>query len=276
MARLSESVTLQMATFFQRQKRVVLEKWKSKKIREKVNKGVSVSVNDIFDTPTWDSQLLADAKTFLMATIIDGGNEVGLLVGKQIEQDEELVAAAVLAGLRHIPEVNRTTRKLLEEKITQGIMEGKSVDAIAKEIDSVFAGAIRNRARITATNIVAFGVNEGQIISAAKQGWRYKVWLSQQDEKVRATHTHADGQARPIEQPFLVGGYMMMHPGAQTASIKETVNCRCTMLFTNEPTEAGLLEFGIDQQQLAAARENSVIARLFPNGQISDLGIGAV
>lgn len=276
MARLSESITLQMATFFQRQRRVVLEKWKSRKNREKINKGVAVSVNDIFDTPKWDSQLVADAKSFLMATIIDGGNEVGLLVGKQIEQDEELVAAAVLAGLRHIPEVNTTTRRRLQEKITEGIQAGKSVDEIASEIESVFTDAVKKRARITASNIVAFGVNEGQIISAAKEGWRYKVWLSQQDDKVRATHTHADGQARPIAEPFLVGGYLMMHPGAQTASIKETANCRCTMLFTNEPTEAGLLEFGINQQELAAARQESVIARLFPNGEIGDLAIGTV
>ena len=51
MVRLSESIALQLGAYFQRQKRVVLEKWKSKKVREKVNKGISISVNDILDVP---------------------------------------------------------------------------------------------------------------------------------------------------------------------------------------------------------------------------------
>ena len=263
MMRLSESISLQLGAYFQRQKRVVLEKWKSKKIREKVNKGISVSVNDILDIPKWDRQLVADAKTFLMATIIDGGNEVALITGKQIDPDEELVAAGVIAGLAHVGEINSTTRKHLEEKINEGLALGKSVDDIAAEIEDVYAKAMKNRARIAASNIVAFGVNQGQMIHALKEGFSYKVWLSQQDEKVRATHTHADGQAVPIEQPFSVAGYLMMHPGAQTASIKETANCRCTMVFTNNPSEQALLQFGLDRAQIANLRDSDTLEAVF-------------
>lgn len=262
MARLTESVSLQLGSFFSRQRRVVLEKWRSKKIREKVNKGISVSVNDVLDIPTWDRQLVADAKTFLMATIIDGGNEVALITGKQIDTDEELVAAGVVAGLAHIEEINRTTRRQLEEKISEGLALGKSVDDIGKEIENVYTQAVKNRARIAASNIVAFGVNQGQMIHALKEGFAYKVWLSQQDEKVRATHTHADGQAVPIQDPFSVGGYLMMHPGSQTASIKETVNCRCTMIFTNNPSEQGLLQFGLDRSEIANLRDSEALQRV--------------
>ncbi|MBO93159.1 MAG: phage portal protein [Rhodospirillaceae bacterium] len=263
MMRLSESISLQLGAYFQRQKRVVLEKWNGKKIREKVNKGIAVSVNDILDIPKWDRQLVADAKTFLMATIIDGGNEVALITGKQIDPDEELVAAGVIAGLTHVEEINRTTRKHLEEKINEGLALGKSVDDIAAEIEDVYAKAMKNRARVAASNIVAFGVNQGQMIHALKEGYSYKVWLSQQDEKVRATHTHADGQAVPIEEPFSVGGYLMMHPGAQTASIKETANCRCTMVFTNNPSEQGLLQFGLDRAEIANLRDSEALQAVF-------------
>ena len=88
------------------------------------------------------------------------------------------------------------------------------------------------------------------------------MWLSQQDEKVRATHTHADGQARPLYEPFSVAWHLMMHPGALTAPVEEVANCRCTMLFTNEPSPAGLLEFGVDPEQMASLTDSSVIARL--------------
>tara|TARA_Y100001949_G_scaffold171012_1_gene172890 strand:+ start:3992 stop:6256 length:2265 start_codon:yes stop_codon:yes gene_type:complete len=247
LARLADSVGIQVTAFFQRQRRVVLEKWKSRKIREKINKGVSVGVNDIFDVPTWDRQLIADAKSYLLTSIMDGGNEVALMMQKQLDVDEDEIAMAVAAGLAMFPEINTTTRKQLEEKIIEGMGAGASVDQIADELKSVFDKSIRSRARLIAAGTVGFGVNIGQTLVAQKEGFRYKVWLSQQDEKVRPTHTHADGQARRIEDPFLVGGYLMMHPGAFTASVKETVNCRCTMLFTNTPKQSALLEFGIPQ-----------------------------
>ncbi len=259
MVRLADSVSLQMTAFFQRQRRVVLEKWNSRKIREKVNKGVAVGVNDIFDTPTWDKQLIADAKTFLTAAIMDGGNDIALMTKKALDIDEEQVAMAVVAGLAMFPEVNATTRRQLEKAITEGAGKGLSVEDIADELRGVFDKAIKQRARLVATNTVVFGVNEGQMAVAEKQGYRYKVWMSQRDEKVRVTHTHADGQARPIMDPFLVGGYLMMHPGAFTASIKETVNCRCTLVFTNTPNQTGLLEFGLTQADIDAVRMGQVI-----------------
>jgi hypothetical protein len=51
----------------------------------------------------------------------------------------------------------------------------------------------------------------------------------------------------------------MMHPGAFTASIKETANCRCTMVFTNAPSQTGLLEFGLTEADIEAVRMGQVI-----------------
>ena len=253
MDRLSDSMAIQMAAYFQRQRRVVLEKWKSRNMREKVNKGIHVGVNDILDIPTWDNQLLADAKTWLTAVLVEGSHGVTQITGTKDHQgdddDEEILILqrSLMAGLARFAEINRTTRRQIEKKIEKGIGAGKSVDDIAEEIEKVFSDAVKNRSRMIANNTVVFGVNEGQMIGANKEGYRYKVWLSMEDEKVRATHVRADGQARPITEPFLVGGYRMMHPGDPAGSIKETANCRCTMLFTNEPNQAGLLEYGIPQ-----------------------------
>ena len=246
MVRLADSIAIQMTSFFQRQRRVVLEKWKSRKMREKVNKGIAVGVNDILDIPTWDRQLVADAKTFIMSLLIDGSREVAMITGtKQDDDDDDLILMAVAGGLARFSEVNMTTRRQIEEKITEGIAAGRSTDAIAADIEKVYAKAIKTRSRLIANNTVVYGVNEGQRIGAITAGYRYKVWLSMEDEKVRPTHVGADGQARPISEPFLVGGYRMMHPGDQSASITETANCRCTMLFTNTPNPVGLLEYGV-------------------------------
>ena len=55
----------------------------------------------------------------------------------------------------------------------------------------------------------------------------------------------------------------MMHPGAQTASIKETANCRCTMVFTNNPSEQALLQFGLDRAQIANLRDSDTLEAVF-------------
>jgi hypothetical protein len=252
MDRLAGSMALQMVAYFQRQRRVVLEKWKSARIRERVNKGIHVSVNDILDIPTWDNQLLADAKTWLTAVMVDGRHSVTQITGtKDHEEDDEeailLLSRSLMAGLARFTEINRTTRRQIEKQIEKGRAAGKSVDDIAEGIEKVFSDAVKVRAKMIANNTVVFGVNEGQMIGANKEGYRYKVWLSMEDAKVRPTHVRTDGQARPISEPFLVGGYRMMHPGDPSGSIKETANCRCTMLFTNEPNQAAMLEFGIPQ-----------------------------
>lgn len=261
------SVSLQMVNYFQRQRRVILEKWNSKKIRDKINKGSLVSVNDIYDVAVWDRQLLADSKSWLTAAIVDGGNEFALMLQKELEPDEDLVAAGVIAGLSRMASVNQTTRSLIEAIIVEGVSKGKSVDAIAEDIREVFSKAVSQRARVIASNMIVFGVNEGQMIEASKSGFQYKVWLTRQDDKVRQSHTNADGQARPLYDPFSVSGHAMMHPGALTAPIEETVNCRCTMLFTNEPNPAAMLEFGVTDEVLSDLRDASVIATLIRRSQ---------
>jgi HK97 family phage portal protein len=262
LARLEDSIAIQMTAFFQRQRRVVLEKWKSRKMREKINKGHSVSVGEIFDQIKWDKQLTDDARSFLAAALVDGGNDVALMVGKSFDVDDGLVAAAVIAGLERVKEINATTRRRLEKSIAKGLASGKSVDDIASDIEDVFGNATKSRARTIGRTEASFAVNEGQLIAASQSGLRYKIWLSSQDEKVRHTHTNTDGQARLLMDPFVVGGNLMMHPGAPTAPAEETVNCRCTMLFTDKAVTGALAEFDIDPVALRTARLGSQVGTI--------------
>lgn len=60
-----------------------------------------------------------------------------------------------------------------------------------------------------------------------RQGIPEKMWVARHDSRVRESHADADGQVVPVNQPFLVGGYTMMHPGDRSAPPGETINCRC-------------------------------------------------
>ena len=55
-------------------------------------------------------------------------------------------------------------------------------------------------------------------------------WISTNDGKrVRDAHRAANGQTRPMGQPFNVGGESMKHPSDPTASAENTINCRCVL-----------------------------------------------
>ncbi len=62
-----------------------------------------------------------------------------------------------------------------------------------------------------------------------KHGATRKVWISEADGRVRATHDEAHGQERPVAKLFDVGGSELMFPGDIThgADMKEIYNCRC-------------------------------------------------
>lgn len=61
----------------------------------------------------------------------------------------------------------------------------------------------------------------------ARRGLPFKMWVTRRDERVRHEHVAADTQTVPTDQPFVVGGVPMMHPGDRSAPARLTVNCRC-------------------------------------------------
>lgn len=60
-----------------------------------------------------------------------------------------------------------------------------------------------------------------------------KSWMTLRDKRVRPTHKEAEGQSRPVNEAFNVGGSRMMYPGDRSlgASIREIANCRCSAQY---------------------------------------------
>jgi len=57
-----------------------------------------------------------------------------------------------------------------------------------------------------------------------------KQWRKSGKLHARPSHVAADNQIRDIDEPFAVGGYLMMHPHDPTAPAAEVINCGCTAL----------------------------------------------
>lgn len=87
----------------------------------------------------------------------------------------------------------------------------------------------KKRARNIAKNEICILANAMRHEDLKKSGQITHTWMTFGDEKVRVTHRLADMQTKPIDEPFIIGGFEMMFPGDSSlgAPPQEIINCRC-------------------------------------------------
>ena len=128
-------------------------------------------------------------------------------------------------------------RQKVENAITQGIIQGESVDQIAdrlaKELNSTNTNKMRMFARTAMTGAQNAG-RQKQMEDAVARGINIrKQWIATLDDRTRDTHQHLDGQIVKVDELFHVGTKQgqktIRYPGDPTASPDMVYNCRCTM-----------------------------------------------
>lgn len=88
----------------------------------------------------------------------------------------------------------------------------------------------RTRATKIARTESTSGYNAGAFAALADEGVTHKEWVATNDSRTRRTHRDADGQVRPLSEPFEVGRDSLQMPGDPRGSAREVINCRCTVL----------------------------------------------
>ena len=117
----------------------------------------------------------------------------------------------------------------LNSALTQGIMQGESVDKIAKRLQNVTdmdrASAIKN-----ARTMVTGAENAGKLESyrrAAAMGIKLKkMWSATIDDRTRDSHAFLDGVTVDLEEEF---PNKCMYPGDPGGPGDEVWNCRCEL-----------------------------------------------
>ena len=158
---------------------------------------------------------------------LDVANEVYTLLAANVLTTSALisqntVASATVVILKQM-ELSQTKPKAAEPE--------NVAKAIAKKIGGVNA---ISRAMTIARTETHKAANTTQYTkaewAAQESGLKVEVeWIATNDGRVRDNHRHADGQKRPIGQPFNVGGEAMRYPSDPRASAKNTINCRCVL-----------------------------------------------
>lgn len=129
--------------------------------------------------------------------------------------------------------VERWNTQKVNSEVLQGIIQGESVQKIAKRLSNVVGmeknSAIRN-ARTTTTG----AENRGRLDSykrAQKDGIILKKrWISTHDHRTRDWHTELDNVEVDIDEPFVNSVGKIMFPGDPEADPSNVYNCRCAMV----------------------------------------------
>lgn len=75
--------------------------------------------------------------------------------------------------------------------------------------------------------------NYSEFLDAIKSSKTKKQWIDIRDKKERKSHLAVGGKVLPIQEPFVVGGDLMLFPKDETysPSAEQTANCRCTIKY---------------------------------------------
>lgn len=134
-------------------------------------------------------------------------------------------------------EIERWSSAKMRSALTQAILQGESIDKLAKRLRSVTTmdvnASIRN-ARTMMTNAQSAGRYDGYR-RAKKMGVKFKVmWIATLDSRTRHEHRMLDGKMQDVDEPFHVDGVDIMYPadyGGRDYKVPPDMiyNCRCTI-----------------------------------------------
>jgi SPP1 gp7 family putative phage head morphogenesis protein len=151
---------------------------------------------------------------------------------EQIDQWRDSVRDYLRSGVgtTKVTRISATTRAAIRHALTEGVAAGESIPQLAKRLRTVYEDFTRERAVMIARTEVIAASNLGSQAAARISGVvSEKFWIATADNRTREWHADADGQSRPLNEPYSVHGESLMFPGDSSlgASASNLVRCRC-------------------------------------------------
>jgi SPP1 gp7 family putative phage head morphogenesis protein len=162
-------------------------------------------------------------------------------VGRLIQEQPDLLPAKKLNRGKD----SAWNQKKVTGSVLQGIIQGESIDDIARRIARDTAQqnskAMIRYARTAITGAQNAGRMEtmhrahGMGINVRKQ------WLATLDNRTRDSHQRLDGNEADVDDPFKSEFGDIMFPGDPHADPADVYNCRCTLVYVypDYPTDPG-------------------------------------
>jgi len=124
-------------------------------------------------------------------------------------------------------------QKNLNNALTQGIVQGESLDKISKRVSTGLAGKNENLMKTFAKTGMTQAQNSGRLErmkQADTLGIKVKKkWVATLDARTRITHQELDGETAKLDGDFKVEGMSIRYPGDPEAHPSLVYNCRCAL-----------------------------------------------
>lgn len=121
----------------------------------------------------------------------------------------------------------------LNRSLTQGIIQGESLDKISKRVSTNLASSNQNLMNTFAKTGMTQAQNSGRLTQlgrAKNLGLNVKKqWVATLDARTRTAHQELDGQTVDLDKPFKAEGYSIRYPGDPEAHPSLVYNCRCAL-----------------------------------------------
>ena len=130
-------------------------------------------------------------------------------------------------------------KKQITKSVTSGLLQGKSVGKIAKDLQARVTEMNRASAVRAARTAVTGAQNGGRMDSykaASDMGIKVRNrWVATKDGRTRHAHQKLDGQTVEWDEPFTSELGKIRYPGDPRAKPANVYNCRCTMRTVEKP-----------------------------------------
>lgn len=176
-------------------------------------------------------QVARDAATDAAERIVGGTSAPGGM----FEVDDDLLADLIDEALEDLLGSAERYAADLRQAVLDGDADGMELDDLVETVEGA-AERGGKHLRLNARTVATALAGEAQIEQAKALGVTHLQWISRRDDRVRSEHVIADGQIRPVNEPFDVGGFKLRFPGDPTdlpASGPMIFGCRCGLLFAD-------------------------------------------
>ena len=158
--------------------------------------------------------------------------------------------------------------KKINAETLQGILQGESMDKIAKRLRNV-QEMNRTQAIRSARTIVTGAENKGRQDSYARAEADgiilQKEWLATNDGRTRHSHAMLDGAIVDQDKKFENG---LMYPGDPSGRPEEVYNCRCTLVAKVNGFEKVQVKKAMAEKQVEAPKTTEIAIKT-----ANDLGV---
>ena len=119
-------------------------------------------------------------------------------------------------------------RKATAEAVELGLDEKATAELIQRRVGEIGGDLSRLRSRVISRTESHAASNASNQMAAKASGLpMQKEWIASGGERTRSTHSAAHGKKVDMDEPFNVGGSLLMQPGDPSGPAREIINCRC-------------------------------------------------